>query len=155
MPIPDFVVALRERIGTMSLWLPGVTAVVLRDGEVLLVKRADNGQWTPVTGIIDPGEEPAVAAVREVLEEACVVAAAERLVWVSAGPTIVHENGDRGQYLDHTFRCTWVSGEPAVGDDESVDVRWFPLEDLPEMTLRNSQRIAYAVVNRPEAHFAR
>ncbi|MDQ6641143.1 MAG: NUDIX domain-containing protein [Actinomycetota bacterium] len=155
MPIPDFVVALRERIGTMSLWLPGVTAVVLRDTEVLLVRRADNGQWTPVTGIIDPGEEPAVAAVREVLEEACVVATAERLVWVSAGKTILHANGDRGQYLDHTFRCSWVSGEPAVGDDESVDARWFPLDDLPEMTPRNSQRIAYAVENRPEAHFAR
>ncbi len=155
MPIPDFVVALRERIGTMPLWLPGVTAVVLRGDEVLLVQRADNGQWTPVTGIVDPGEEPAVAAVREVLEEACVVARAERLVWVSAGPRVVHENADVGQYLDHTFRCSWVSGEPAVGDDESVDARWFPVADLPEMTSRNSRRIAYAVQNRPEAHFAR
>ena len=66
MPIPDFVRALRKKIGTDELWLPGVTAVIIRDvpegapitavPEVLLVKRADNGQWTPVTGIADPGE---------------------------------------------------------------------------------------------------
>ena len=31
----------------------------------LTVRRADDGAWTPVTGIIDPGEEPAIAAVRE------------------------------------------------------------------------------------------
>ena len=29
MPVPDFVVSLRERIGHDLLWLPGVTAVVL------------------------------------------------------------------------------------------------------------------------------
>jgi len=68
MPTPDFVLALREKIGTASLWLSGVTAVVVRGDEVLLVRRADTGAWTPVTGIIDPGEEPAVAAVREVEE---------------------------------------------------------------------------------------
>ena len=155
MPIPDFVVALRERVGTMSLWLPGVAAVVIRGSDVLLVRRVDNGEWSPVTGIVDPGEEPAVAAVREVLEEACVVARAERLVWVSVGVPIVHANGDLAQYLEHTFRCTWVSGEPAVGDDESTDAGWFPLDALPEMSGRNRDRVAHAVENCPEAQFVR
>ena len=74
---PDFVLALREKIGHDPLWLTGVTAVVLRDRQVLLVRRSDNGEWTPVTGIVDPGEQPAAAAVREVLEEANVVASAD------------------------------------------------------------------------------
>jgi ADP-ribose pyrophosphatase YjhB (NUDIX family) len=30
-----------------------VTAVVRRDDQILLVQRADNGTWTPVTGIPD------------------------------------------------------------------------------------------------------
>ena len=58
MPTPDFVLALREKVGTALLWLPAVTAVVLRGQEVLLVRRADTGAWTPVTGIVDPGEQP-------------------------------------------------------------------------------------------------
>ncbi|BDZ60568.1 hypothetical protein GCM10025873_03590 [Demequina sediminis] len=92
MATPDFILDLRSKIGTDLLWLPGVTAVVLRPApeggsrEVLLVRRADNGAWTPVTGIIDPGEEPAQAGARECLEEADVVAVAEALVWVHALP---------------------------------------------------------------------
>ncbi|GAA2474801.1 NUDIX domain-containing protein [Terrabacter carboxydivorans] len=158
MPIPPYVSHLRTMVGTELLWMPGVTAVVLREvagggegsegsDEVLLVRRSDNGEWTPVTGIVDPGEEPHVTATREVEEEACVVAEVERLVWVSASGVVTHLNGDLGQYLDHTFRCRWVSGEPRPGDDESTDARWFPLDALPEMRQVFRDRIAIAVDN--------
>jgi len=152
MPIPPYVSHLRTMVGTELLWMPGVTAVVLRPGvdgadEVLLVKRSDNGAWTPVTGIVDPGEDPHVTAVREVEEEACVVAEVERLVWVSASGVVTHVNGDLGQYLDHTFRCRWVSGEPRPGDDESTDAGWFPLDALPQMRQGHLDRIAVAVAN--------
>ena len=61
MPTPEFVLALREKIGHDLLWLPAVTAVVLReDGSVLLARRSDNGNWGLVSGIVEPGEEPAV-----------------------------------------------------------------------------------------------
>ena len=62
MATPDFVLSLREKIGNDPLWLSGITAVVLRGDEVLLVRRADNGAWTPVTGIIDPGEPERIRA---------------------------------------------------------------------------------------------
>jgi 8-oxo-dGTP pyrophosphatase MutT (NUDIX family) len=151
MPIPAYVAHLRTMVGRELLWMPGVTAVVLREApgglEVLLVKRSDNGEWTPVTGIVDPGEEPHEAAVREVLEEASVAAQVERLVWVRATGVITHSNGDIGQYLDLTFRCWWVSGDPLPGDDESTDARWFPLDALPPMTRTHTDRIACAVEN--------
>jgi 8-oxo-dGTP pyrophosphatase MutT (NUDIX family) len=152
MPIPPYVSHLRTMVGRELLWMPGVTAVVLRaveggSDEVLLVKRSDNGAWTPVTGIVDPGEDPHVTAVREVEEEACVVAEVERLVWVSATAVVTHDNGDLGQYLDHTFRCRWISGEPRPGDDESTDARWFPLDALPQMRAVFLDRIAVAVDN--------
>ena len=152
MPIPPYVSHLRTLVGAELLWMPGVTAVVLREvaggaDEVLLVRRSDNGQWTPVTGIVDPGEDPHVTAVREVEEEACVVAEVERLVWVSASGVVTHVNGDLGQYLDHTFRCRWVAGEPRPGDDESTDARFFPLDALPQMGQVFRDRIAVAVDN--------
>ncbi|GAA1919335.1 NUDIX domain-containing protein [Nocardioides lentus] len=134
MGVPGFVLRLREQVGTAELWLPAVTAVVRRDTgaepEVLLVRRSDNGRWTPVTGILDPGEEPAVGAAREVLEETGVVVRVDRLAEVSAGPPVTHVNGDRARYLDLTFACTWLAGEARVGDDESVDVRWCPVDEL-------------------------
>lgn len=160
MPIPEFIARLRERVGPELLWLPGVAAVVVRQvpetgvDEVLLVQRADNHAWTVVTGVLDPGEEPAVGAVREVLEETTVVAQAERLVWAHATHIIRFGNGDRSAFLSLCFRCAWVSGEPRPGDDESVDARWFPLDALPELADDQRRRIALAVANAPEAVFA-
>lgn len=150
MPIPEFVVELRRHIGHAPLWLIGVTAVVLRprpDGrdEVLLVQRSDNSAWTPVTGIVDPGEEPHVTAVREVLEEARVVAEVERLASVGASGLVTHVNGDEARYLDHTFRCRWVSGEPEVGDDESLATGWYPVDELPPMHPVFADRLAAAL----------
>ncbi len=157
MPTPPYVLALRERVGNDLLWMPGATAVVLReDGPrplLLLVRRADTGEWTPVTGIVDPGEEPAVAAVREVREEADVEAVAERLAQVSVVGPVVYENGDRSQYLDLTFRCRWVSGEPFPADGENTRAGWFDLDDLPPMPADMVARVAAALPARGEAEF--
>lgn len=152
MPIPEFVVELRKHVGTAELWLSGVTAVVLRERagvrEVLMVRRSDNGWWTPVTGIMDPGEDVHTSALREVAEETTVVAAVERLVYVRATGLAVYPNGDRARYLDHTVRCRWVSGEPAVGDDENTEARWFDVRALPEGTPEeHRERIAVALAN--------
>lgn len=132
MPTPQFILDLRAHVGHDTLWLPSVTAVVLADGQVLLVRRADNDLWTLVTGCLEPGEQPAVGAVREVAEETAVVAIAERIVSVSALPLTVYGNGDRVHWLDVTFRCRAVGGTARVNDDESVDVGWFKLGELPE-----------------------
>jgi 8-oxo-dGTP pyrophosphatase MutT (NUDIX family) len=150
VPTPDFILELRSMIGTHPLWLVGVTAVVLREHpaagtQVLLVRRADNGWWTPVTGIVDPGEHPADAAVREVLEEAGVVAVAEHLSWVNVLPPMTYDNGDRAQYLDLVFRCRWRSGEPYPADGENSAARWYPLVDLPDMPGTHPERIRRAI----------
>lgn len=130
MPTPDFVLELRRFIGTRPLFLAGVTAVIVRDREVLLGRRSDNGALTPITGIVDPGEEPADAACREALEEAGVVVRADRLAWVHQIPRVTYANGDQSDYLDLTFACTWVSGDPHPVDGEMTEVGWFPLADL-------------------------
>lgn len=145
MATPDFILSLREKIGHEPLWLSGITAVVLRDDEVLLVRRSDDGAWTPVTGIIDPGEQPAFAAAREVLEEADIVAQVDALTWVQVTEPIVYENGDRSQYLDLVFRCSYVSGDPFPADGENTEVAWYPLDALPVMHENMRERIATAV----------
>jgi 8-oxo-dGTP pyrophosphatase MutT (NUDIX family) len=144
MPIPEFIVELRRRIGHAPLWLPSVTAVVIRDQQVLLVQRADNQTWTPVTGVVDPGENPADCAIREVLEEAGIHAIARRLVWVHVLPPMVHANGDHAQYLDHVFRMDWVAGEPFPADDENLDARWCDLSSLADMSDNMRRRIEMA-----------
>lgn len=147
MPVPDFIVELRRAIGHAPLWLPGVTAVTIHEHKVLLVKRSDNGAWTAVTGIVEPGENPADCAVREVLEEAGVHVQAVRLAWVQVGQPTVHANGDHAQYLDHVFRMKWLSGEPYAADEESTEARWFDLDELPPMTPNMRRRIELAATD--------
>jgi ADP-ribose pyrophosphatase YjhB (NUDIX family) len=153
VPTPDFVLALRAKVGHDLLWMPGVTAVIRRGDEVLLVRRSDNGAWTPVTGIVDPGEEPAVTAAREALEETGVEIRVDRLASTSAGKEMAYANGDRAVYLDLTFACTWLSGEAHVADDESSDVRWFRRDELPDMSPYMVERIEVALSGEAAARF--
>jgi 8-oxo-dGTP pyrophosphatase MutT (NUDIX family) len=141
MATPDFVLELRRHLGTRPLSFVGVTAVILRGDEVLLGRRSDDAALTPITGIVDPGEEPADAARREALEEAGVRIRVERLVWVHQVPRITYENGDQADYLDLTFRCTWLAGEPYSADGEMVDLAWHPLADLSALADEHRKRV--------------
>ena len=144
MPTPDFVLELRRFVGTRPLFLAGVTAVIVRGDEVLLGRRSDNGALTPVTGIIDPGEEPADAARRESLEEAGVHIRVDRLAWVHQIPRVTYDNGDQSDYLDLVFRCTWLSGEPYPADGEMSEVGWYAIDALAPSS-EMGRRIAAAL----------
>jgi 8-oxo-dGTP pyrophosphatase MutT (NUDIX family) len=134
MPTPSFVSELRSLVGHKPLWLSVAIAVVLDDERhVLLGRRADTGSWALPGGIIDPGEQPADAAVRECFEETGVLAVPETLTSVSVSQPVTYPNGDQVQYLELTFRCRAVGGEAHVNDEESLEVRWHALNALPDL----------------------
>ncbi|MFE1439060.1 NUDIX domain-containing protein [Streptomyces sp. NPDC058739] len=150
MPTPDFIRTLRASAGRQLLWLPGVSAVVLDDaGRVLLGQRADNQRWCVISGIPDPGEQPAECAVREVYEETGVRCVVERIVAVRSTKEVTYPNGDRCQFMDVTVRCRAVGGEAVVGDDESLAVGWFEVDALPPMTASQQFRIKQALSDEP------
>lgn len=138
--------------------MPGVTALVLNPERtrLLVVRRADDGRWTPVTGIVDPGEEPARAAEREVEEEAGISCTALRLLDLRALPEITYANGDRAQYLDLCFLCEADdSQEPFPADGENTAAQWRPVQDLPPMNDRFLDQLSVALEDRAEARFRR
>ncbi|MGH4035603.1 NUDIX hydrolase [Actinomycetota bacterium Odt1-20B] len=150
MATPDFIRALRADAGHQLLWLPGVTAIVFDDaGRVLLGQRADNGKWSVIGGIPEPGEQPAACAVREVYEETAVHCVPERVVLVESLKPVTYPNQDQCQYMDITFRCRAVGGEPRVNDDESLDVAWFDVDALPDLHEFSSLRIKQALADAP------
>ncbi|WP_250444379.1 NUDIX domain-containing protein [Actinotalea sp. C106] len=139
MPVPEFITHLRRSVGHDLLWMPGVSAVVLDDaGRVLLGRRSDNGRWAVPSGILEPGEQPAVGLAREVLEETGVEVEVVALTAVESGEPIGYDNGDRAQYIDLCFWCRPLSGEAHVADDESLEVGWFPVDAVPPDLLDTS-----------------
>jgi 8-oxo-dGTP diphosphatase len=98
-------------------------------GEVLLVRRAIEpfrGYWALPAGYQEIDEEPSETVVREVLEESGVAIRVHGLLdllFVSDDP--------RRPANVAVFLCQAVGGALRPGEEES-DVRWFPLDGLPD-----------------------
>lgn len=155
--IPAFVAALRVAVGPdCLLWLPGVNAVVRdTEGRVLLHRRSDTGEWSLLSGILEPGEQPAVGVVREVEEETGIRVVVERLAAVTVSPEVRHPGGDLAQYLELVFTCrpAGVGQVARVADDESLEVGWFAPGALPPVRASVRERIALALADEPRTVF--
>lgn len=119
-------------------------AAVVRDGQVLLVRRAnppDQDRWAFPGGKIDAGERIEDAAARELLEETGVTAQPLRVF----DAVDVFDRDDTGALRRHfiliAVLCRWQSGEPVAGDD-ARDARWVPLADLDAHVLATSFGVA-------------
>ncbi|MCY0946565.1 NUDIX hydrolase [Streptomyces antarcticus] len=150
MTTPDFIRAIRATAGHQLLLLPGVTAIVLDDrGRVLLGRRSDNGRWSVVGGISEPGEQPAETAVREVFEETAVTCVPERVVLVQMLAPVTYPNGDVCQFQDITFRCRATGGDARANDSESLEAAWFEVDALPPLERFSLDRIHQALLDEP------
>jgi 8-oxo-dGTP pyrophosphatase MutT (NUDIX family) len=148
MPIPVFLAELRELVGTRPLWLMSAHAAVTNAaGDLLLCRRADDDQWSIPGGIIEPGEQPADAVVRECREEAGVIVEPTSLALVDVSPTFTYPSGDHAQYLDLIFRCSHVSGQAHIADGESTAVQWFSPHHLPVLDHYQHRQIALALTD--------
>ncbi len=130
-------------IGTALLQVPSVAAVIRDEsGRVLLQRRASDGGWSLPAGAIDPGESPAEAIVREVLEETGLNVVPDAVLGVFGGERYRHTygNGDRVEYLVVVFACSVIGASPAEGtpaglDGETLELRWFAPEGMPPLAL--------------------
>lgn len=131
---------IRERLaGDLGEVTPKVAAIgVVFDAEdrVLAIERTDDLGWCPPGGKLDLGETPAEAAVREVREETCLEVEARELV----GTYAIEPSGDFPHYsISHVYRCEVVGGEPTT-THESRQVRYLPVEEVPEWALEYHER---------------
>lgn len=155
MPISDYLRNLRRKIGHERIMMPAVSAIIINPaGEVLLHRARDDGKWYVIGGAPDPGEEPALAAVREAYEETGLIVVPERLVGVYVDALRVYPNGDQVLYTATVFRCRPIGGELKVADDESLEVRYFRPERMPELEPVQRLKVEHAYSDRSDAYFA-
>ncbi|CAD9220703.1 ADP-ribose pyrophosphatase [Burkholderia cenocepacia] len=112
--------------------VPAVIGIVLRERDVLLVRRAnppDAGCWGFPGGKIEPGEPLADAVVREIAEETTVdVEALDVFTALDAFDYDAH-GAVRQHFVMVAVLCKWLRGTPAAGDD-ALDARWFGIDEL-------------------------
>ncbi len=97
-------------------------------GELLLVKRADNGVWLYPTGWADVGYSASEVAVKEVFEETGMEVEPVRLIALLDGLRL---GFTKVPLYSLVFHCRVVGGELRRHPLECTDVGWFSEDDLP------------------------
>lgn len=104
-------------------------------GEVLLVSEIiDGGKWTFPGGFADPNEGPGDGVIREVQEEAGLVVKINKL----AACYDRDKRGGTSPYPFHIYKLMFICeivGTCEKSALETGDPAWFPVDDLPDMSL--------------------
>ncbi len=112
--------------------IAAVHIFLLRDGQVLLLKRQNtgycDGMYSVVAGHLDGDEQVVQAAVREAKEEAGIEIAPQDVRLIG----VMHRRSDE-ERIDffvavERWRGTIRNAEP----DKCEELRWFPLDALPD-----------------------
>ncbi len=136
MPMSSFVANLRSLVGNELLQMPSAAALC-RDGSdrILLVRQADTGRWSTPGGVIEPGEAPEQAAIREVHEETGLAVVIDSLRTAVGGPDYrtMYSNGDRLSYVALIYDAHVVGGEPTPDHQETTEVGWFHMREVAQL----------------------
>ena len=123
------------RVASPSFTVGAICVIERPDGHILLVRQAYRRRWGIPGGLLQRGEDPAVAARREVFEEVGI--AIELL-----GPPAVVIDPDP-QRVDLVYRARPSSlvevGAARPSSPEILEVGWFAPDALPELQFETAQ----------------
>jgi ADP-ribose pyrophosphatase YjhB (NUDIX family) len=123
----------------------GCGAAILRDGKLLLIKRAkapEAGCWGLAGGKVDPFETVQAAVRREIAEEIGIELVGERLLCVT--DQIDREGGEH--WVAPVFLAEAFVGEPTnLEPEKHTDLGWFALDALPSPLTVAAQTAAQAL----------
>lgn len=130
----NYIEFIRSKVGHDRIFLNCVGAAIMNDaGQVLLQKRSDRNTWGFPGGVMELGESFSDAVKREVKEETGLTVAVERLLGVYSAYMDEYPNGDKAQPILVFFLCKVQSGELSVDDDETLELKYFSKEEMPQL----------------------
>ena len=112
-----------------------VSAAIIRDGRVLVARRARGpalGIWTMPGGVVEAGETLAEALVREIAEETAMIV--EPVALAGHREVVVRDGDGRASrhFVILCFASRWIAGEPKLNEELS-NARWLKLEELASL----------------------
>ena len=124
--------------------VPSANAVVTNEaGEVLLIRRSDNGNWALPGGAMDLGEALPQTAVRETLEETGIQVEITGLVGIYTDPRHVilyTSDGEVRQEFSVVFSARPTGGAPTTSE-ETTEVRWTSPTEIDSLPMDRSMRL--------------
>ena len=112
-----------------------VSAAIIRDGRVLVARRARGpayGIWTMPGGVVEAGETLIEALKREIEEETAMIV--DPVVLAGHREVVVRDDDKRvsRHFIIMCFAARWISGEPQL-NDELAEASWLKLDDLSSL----------------------
>jgi ADP-ribose pyrophosphatase YjhB (NUDIX family) len=132
--VKEYLKNLRKLVGHMPILVCGASVILVnKKGEILLQLRKDNNHWGYPGGSVDINEVVEDAAKRELFEETGLIANSLEMFGVFSGEELyyVYPHGDEISNVDIVYICKDYCGEAMADMLESVDVKFFPLDELP------------------------
>lgn len=144
----SYIKYLRKYVGHEPILTAGTGLLVFNDrNEVLMQLRTDYNAWGFPGGAMELGESFEETAKRELYEETGLIIEDMKMIDILSGKDTfrTYPNGDQLYDITAVFEIRKFSGEPKVSDDESKELKWFSLENLPSnlspMSEKNWSRI--------------
>ena len=128
----DYIHELRRLIGPRKIILNCAGAIIVRDGRILFQRRADNGKWGLIGGLVEMNETYEQAALREIREETGLEVKLDSFLGIFHNHDMVWSNGDAAHVISAMFTASIVDGDPRI-DEESLELRFFGTDELPEL----------------------
>jgi len=124
--------------------VPSANVVVVNDaGEILLIRRTDNGNWALPGGAVDLGESLPQAAVRETREESgidCEITGMSG-IYTDPGHVLLYtSNGEVRQEFSIVLTARPAGGQ-LTPSDESSEVRWVAVDEVGDYQMDPSMRL--------------
>ena len=128
----DYIHELRKQIGPRKIILNCAGALIVRENQILFQRRADNGRWGLIGGLVEMNETYTQAALREIREETGLEVKLDSFLGIFHNHNMVWSNGDAAHVICAMFTASIVRGEPRI-DEESLELRFFGRNELPPL----------------------
>lgn len=149
----NYIQWIRSKVGHEKIILIFADGCILNEkGEVLLQKRG-SGKWGFPGGALELGETPEMAAVREAKEETGLDVEVKRLIGIYTDCNVEYPNGDKAHSIVIAYELNPVGGKLYCDMEETLELKYFSLEDVPELFCKQHEEFWNDIKNFPKRDY--
>ncbi|MGC8606174.1 MAG: NUDIX hydrolase [Vulcanisaeta sp.] len=122
--------------------LVGVGSIVIKDGKILLIRRGaepNRGKWSIPGGMVEPGEDPDYAALRELREETGIIGKVIGLFGIYQYLERDFEGRIKYHFLLLDYLVEPIGGTPKASSD-AIELRFIGLREALNLDLTDTAK---------------